>query len=111
MKVRVIWSRGQALGKMKEMERSGGGIPKTRPPESSSSTQIALPGTGSHWVAGGIVEMRGWGEPVDGEWVASRASHSISGTGIRHAAVGRDADGLARNRHHDGYWRGRPFCY
>lgn len=29
--------------------------------------------------AGGIVEVCGWGEHVDGEWVASRASHSVGG--------------------------------
>lgn len=45
----------------------------------TATLELSLPGDPSV-VAGGIVEMRGWGSPVDGEWVAGRASHSISGS-------------------------------
>ena len=44
----------------------------------TAALELTVPGDPAV-LAGGLIEMRGWGAPVDGEWVASRASHSISG--------------------------------
>lgn len=44
----------------------------------TATLELALPGDPAV-VAGGLVEMRGWGAPVDGDWVTSRASHRIGG--------------------------------
>ena len=44
----------------------------------TATLELALPGDPAV-VAGGLVEMRGWGAPVDGDWVTSRASHRVGG--------------------------------
>ena len=53
-----------------------------------------LPFTVLSVVAGGLVEMRGWGSPADGTWVASRASHRIGGQAGYVTEFDRTADGL-----------------
>lgn len=45
----------------------------------TATLDLSMPGDPSV-VAGGIVEMAGWGAPVDGRWVTNRVSHRLDGS-------------------------------